>query len=245
MAAESGTEGLFIGQPIIGVDNSVVDVLIVDCNQRAASFLQRRREDVVGKTILALYKGRNAAKFLGQVRKAVYTGSFEGEFEVSVESPLTLKWVHLKILRSNGDIAITVRDISSSKAHVAELERQSNEDVLTGLPNRQWLQGYLSRALHYAAAGHTMMSLLLLDLDGFKTINDTLGHPAGDELLQNAAQRLKLAVRPHDHVVRLGGDEFLVIVEHVLDTGRILRISPTALSKHFRKVSGYHKGWLP
>jgi diguanylate cyclase (GGDEF)-like protein len=241
MAAESGTEGLFIGQPIIGVDNSVVDVLIVDCNQRAAGFLRRRREEVVGKTVLALYEGRNPAKFLGQLRKAVYTGSFEGEFEVSVESPLTLKWIHLKILRSNGDLAITIRDIGPSKAHVAELERQSNEDVLTGLPNRQWFQGYLPRALDHAIAAHTMVALLFLDLDGFKAINDTLGHPAGDELLQNAAQRLKLAVRPHDHVVRLGGDEFVVIVEHVLDTADIENLANRivqAFQESFRLSQG-------
>ena len=241
MAAESGTEGLFIGQPIIDVDNSVVDVLIVDCNQRAAGFLRRRREEVVGKTILSLYEGRNPEKFLGQVRKAVYTGSFEGEFEVSVESPLTLKWIHLKILRSNGDLAITVQDISSSKAHVAELERQSNEDVLTGLPNRQWFQGYLPRAIDHAIAGHTMMALLFLDLDGFKIINDTLGHPAGDELLQNAARRLKLAVRPHDHVVRLAGDEFVVIVEHVLDMADIENLANRivqAFQESFRLSQG-------
>ena len=217
MATESGTEGLFIGQPIIDDEKSIVDVLIVDCNQRAAGFLRRRREEVVGKTVMALYEGRSPEKFLQQVRKAAYTGSFEGEFEVSDESPTTLRWIHLKILRSNENLAITVQDISPSKAHVAELERKSNEDTLTGLPNRQWLQEYLPRAIGHAAISHNMVALLFLDLDGFKSINDSLGHPAGDELLQNAAQRLKLAVRPHDNVVRLGGDEFVVIVEHVVD----------------------------
>lgn len=215
MATESGTEGLFIGQPILDADGAVVDVLLADCNQRAAGFLRRRREEVIGKTVLALYEGRSAAKFMEPLRKALYTGSFEGEFEVSDDSPLTLDWIHLKVVRSNGDIAITVRDISDTKAHVAELERKSNEDALTGLPNRQWLQGYLPRAIDHAATSQMLVALLFLDLDGFKAVNDTMGHPAGDELLQNAAQRLKLAVRPHDQVVRLGGDEFVVLVEHV------------------------------
>jgi diguanylate cyclase (GGDEF)-like protein len=241
MAAESGTEGLFIGQPVFDEEKSIVDVLIVDCNQRAAGFLRRRREEVVGKTTVALYEGRNPEKFMQQVRKAAYTGSFEADFEVSGESPLSLKWIHMKILYSDGHLAITVQDISHSKAHVAELERKTNEDALTGLPNRQWLQEYLPRAIGHARISETMVALLFLDLDGFKSINDSLGHPAGDELLQNAAQRLKLAVRPHDNVVRLGGDEFVVIVEHVIDTVDVEHVANRilqAFNESFRLSQG-------
>lgn len=241
MAAESGTEGLFIGQPIVDDDHSLVDVLIVDCNQRAAGFLRRRREEVVGKTVLSLYEGRSPEKFLQQVRKAAYAGSFEEEFEVSAESPMTLKWIYLKILYFNGHLAITIQDRSSSKAHAAELERQSTEDALTGLPNRHWLHEYLPRAIANAAATHSMVALLFLDLDGFKGVNDTLGHPAGDELLQNAAQRLKLAVRPHDNVIRLGGDEFVVIVEHVVDAADIEHVADRilqAFQESFRLSQG-------
>lgn len=241
MVAESGTEGLFIGQPIVDADNSVADVSIVDCNQRAAGFLRRRREEVVGKTILELFGGQNPAKFMEQLRRAVYTGAFESELELSPESPLALKWIHLKILRSNDHLAITIRDIGPSKAHVAELERRSNEDALTGLPNRQWLHEYLPRAISQAAISHTMVALLFLDLDGFKSVNDTFGHPAGDELLKNSAQRLKLAVRPHDSVARLGGDEFVVIVEHVLDTTDIKHVADRillAFQESFRLSQG-------
>lgn len=161
--------------------------------------------------------------------------------EVSDQSPTILKWVHLKILYSDHNLAITVRDISPSKAHVAELERQSNEDVLTELPNRQWFLGYLSRAIAHAKASNSMTALLLLDLDGFKGINDTLGHPAGDELLKNAAQRLKLAIRRHDHVVRLGGDEFVVIVEQAVDTADIAHVADRILQafcENFRLSQG-------
>ena len=216
MATEGGTEGFFIGHPIRDANGNIVDVRLADCNKRAAGFLRRRREEVVGKTVSALYEGCSLASLMECVRTAVQTGAFEGEMKVSDESPLCLDWIHLKIVRSNGGVAITIRDISDTKAHVAQLERQSNEDALTKLPNRHWFQGYLPRALERAAASSSMVALLFLDLDGFKAVNDTLGHPAGDELLQKAAQRLKLAVRPHDCVVRLGGDEFVVIVEHVM-----------------------------
>jgi diguanylate cyclase (GGDEF)-like protein len=161
--------------------------------------------------------------------------------KISDESPLCLDWIHLNILRSSNDIAITIRDISDTKAHVAELERQSNEDVLTKLPNRHWFQGYLPRALERAAASNSMLAVLFLDLDGFKAVNDTMGHPAGDELLQKAAQRLKLAVRPHDCVVRLGGDEFVVIVEHVVNRADIEHLALRILQA-FQETFGLSRG---
>src|SRR5207244_6430126 len=99
------------------------------------------------------------------------------------------------------------------------LERRSNEDPLTGLPNRHWVQSYLPYAVERAAQNDALLALLFIDLDGFKGVNDRMGHAAGDELLRNAAARLKEAVRPHDHVVRLGGDEFVVVLEQQTHKG--------------------------
>jgi diguanylate cyclase (GGDEF)-like protein len=108
-----------------------------------------------------------------------------------------------------------VRDISDAKAHVDELERRSNEDALTALPNRYWLQTYLPQAIARATVNHAELAVLFIDLDGFKAVNDALGHSAGDELLRIAARRLKVAVRPQDKVARFGGDEFVIILEHI------------------------------
>jgi diguanylate cyclase (GGDEF)-like protein len=117
-------------------------------------------------------------------------------------------------VRSDHKLAITMRDISESKAHVAALEHRGNHDSLTGLPNRHWLQWYLPQAIARAREHQQTLALLFIDLDGFKAANDTMGHAAGDELLRHAAHRLKEAVRPHDNVVRFGGDEFVVILEN-------------------------------
>jgi GGDEF domain-containing protein len=145
----------------------------------------------------------------------VEQGIYESEIEVPADSPLRLRWVHVKIIRSGGNLAVRLRDISEAKAHVSELRRRGNEDVLTSLPNRHWIQGYLPEAIKHAEESQDSLALLFIDLDGFKKVNDTAGHAAGDELLQHAAKRLLEAIRPHDKVVRFGGDEFVVVVENV------------------------------
>jgi diguanylate cyclase (GGDEF)-like protein len=95
--------------------------------------------------------------------------------------------------------------------HQAELGRLAYHDSLTGLPNRKMLEDRLLQALAQARRHAKQVALLYLDLDGFKKINDTLGHDAGDEALKETARRLQAVVRQADTVVRLGGDEFIVL----------------------------------
>lgn len=111
------------------------------------------------------------------------------------------------------------------------LEHQALHDALTGLPNRVLLQDRVQHAIqHLRRLGHGGLALLIMDLDGFKEINDTLGHPIGDGLLQQLADRLQREVRDSDTVARLGGDEFAVLLEQVDEAearhmaGRILRL---------------------
>ncbi len=117
------------------------------------------------------------------------------------------------------------RDVMLEKQvqqRTAELEKLAEEfrhrafhDPLTGLPNRAYLSEYFLTATAHARRNQEQMLLMLLDLDNFKTINDSLGHNYGDELLKVVADRLKSALRSEDAVVRLGGDEFVVLVENI------------------------------
>ncbi len=97
----------------------------------------------------------------------------------------------------------------------ARIERIAYHDALTGLPNRQLFLNQLGMALHHAKRNDTKAAVLFLDLDRFKIVNDSLGHAAGDSLLQTIAERIKQTVRAEDSVTRLGGDEFAVLAYEV------------------------------
>ena len=107
------------------------------------------------------------------------------------------------------------RDISIQKQAGDEIHRLAFFDALTGLPNRRLLLEQLKRALHTNARHHLHGALLFIDLDNFKTLNDTLGHDVGDLLLQMVGQRLSDCVRDADTVARLGGDEFVLVLEEL------------------------------
>jgi diguanylate cyclase (GGDEF)-like protein len=107
----------------------------------------------------------------------------------------------------------------------ARLAFQAMHDSLTGLPNRRMMEQHLTRLLERAPIDDTSVALLFLDLDRFKLVNDTLGHSHGDELLVKVAQRLRSHVRPTDLVTRIGGDEFMVVLGHVVSVSQALDLA--------------------
>ena len=113
-----------------------------------------------------------------------------------------------------GGLVWNGRDVTDRRAFEDELSRQALHDPLTGLPNRMLLLNRLTEALRSEPGSESSVSVILVDLDGFKNVNDALGHPAGDELLRIAAQRLLGCVREGDTAARLGGDEFAVLAGH-------------------------------
>jgi len=128
-------------------------------------------------------------------------------------------WINTSVVRDTGGeplYAISqVEDISARKAAVQELTHRAFHDPLTGLPNRLLLRDRLSTAVERIRRTGRQGSVLFCDLDGFKRVNDELGHQAGDEVLVKVARRLAEVVRAGDTVARLGGDEFVVLAEDV------------------------------
>jgi len=120
--------------------------------------------------------------------------------------------------KSSWEIHVLVNAFNNMRKQVHHrqmvLEFQAMHDSLTGLPNRALLQDRLEQTIHQAERNDTEMSLLLLDLDRFKDINDTLGHPVGDIVLRQVAKRLENCLRATDTVARLGGDEFAIITSY-------------------------------
>lgn len=133
----------------------------------------------------------------------------------SPHSMLQRKWVHRRLVRSGGALALTVRDISEAKERERQLTNMDNADALTSLPNCNWLINYLPLAVERGRNIGTGLAVLFIDLDNFKNVNDMLVHAAGDELLKAAAARVREVVHGSDHVVRLGGDEFTVVIVDV------------------------------
>jgi len=105
-----------------------------------------------------------------------------------------------------------LRDITERKEHMAQLEYQALHDALTGLPNRTLLADRLEQAIRTAKRERKQLALVIMDLDHFKEINDTLGHENGDRVLKDVAHRMKKVLRSSDTVARLGGDEFAVLL---------------------------------
>lgn len=120
-----------------------------------------------------------------------------------------------ELAKLNQQLDLAQQHVLESEAQARELSRLANEDPLTSLPNRHWLMNYLPCALQRARASNRMLAVMYLDLDGFKAVNDTLGHLAGDELLRAAALRMKSALKPSDSIARHGGDEFVLIIEQM------------------------------
>jgi diguanylate cyclase (GGDEF)-like protein/PAS domain S-box-containing protein len=123
------------------------------------------------------------------------------------------------------------RDITSQRETAEQLRWASEHDALTGLPNRRAFQAHLQAATIRAMESGGMIGLLLMDLDHFKHVNDTLGHSAGDHLLATFGKRLKDTVRKGDFVGRLGGDEFAVILEGVKAEEDLLRAGESILRR--------------
>ncbi len=118
---------------------------------------------------------------------------------------------------ANSLLVLVARDITELREQQKQLEHQALHDALTGLPNRVLLANRIEHALALAHRNENSVALMLLDLDRFKEVNDTLGHHVGDLLLQDLSLRLKDAIRASDTVARLGGDEFAILLPMVED----------------------------
>jgi len=167
---------------------------------------------------------------------------FAGE-SVRIVTARGERWLrhHLEPLRDNekrvlGAVGVSL-DITELKRTQQQLFESAHRDRLTGLPNRLSLEQRLNAALETASLDDRRFALLYVDLDRFKTINDTLGHGVGDAVLREVASRLREALHPRDVIARPGGDEFIVLVPSVVDAGdadataqRILRVLKTPLT---------------
>lgn len=225
LAVDGAQEGFYMMRPVFGRSRNIIDFRVEDCNERAAAMVGLGKHQMVGRRISDILSEGQRRGMFAVLQRTLETGFYEEEFRVPATSPLKASWIYRRFVRAGDGIALTLRDISEAKAHEQALSNQANTDPLTKLPNRHWLMDQLPTTISHAGSGNRQLAILFIDLDNFKNINDTLGHDAGDELLKNTALRLKSTVRAFDHVVRLGGDEFTVILEQVDMIENVSRIA--------------------
>jgi diguanylate cyclase (GGDEF)-like protein/PAS domain S-box-containing protein len=175
--------------------------------------------EVLGSDPKILGSGRHSPEFFRSLWQTLLAnGHWEGEiWDLRKDGTEYPKWLHIDTIRDgDGNISHHVAvfsDISERKASEERIRYLAQHDALTGLPNRFTLAVHLEHALARAERSKDKIGVMFIDLDNFKTINDTLGHHIGDLLLCEVARRISSAVRKSDIVARIGGDEFVVVLE--------------------------------
>lgn len=201
-----------------GIMISDTDGMIIDVNNAFSEITGYAREEVIGKNPRLLGSGRQSKEYYDTLwNDLIKKGHWYGEIwnrrkngEVYAEM-LTISAVY----DSQGDALHYVAlfsDISAAKEHEKQLQRIAYYDSLTALPNRVLLADRLHQAMIQSHRRGQPLAVVYLDLDGFKTINDTHGHNVGDQLLIALSDRMKQALREGDTLARIGGDEFVAIL---------------------------------
>jgi diguanylate cyclase (GGDEF)-like protein/PAS domain S-box-containing protein len=224
LAMEGGREGFFMVRTLYDRRRAMADFVVEDCNERGAAYTGFSKEELLGTRFSEFGDHTHMERMITTCRHAMSVGFYEDELETRLDGHTRPIWLHRRFVRSGPGLAVTIRDISDAKAHQETLSKMAHGDALTGLPNRFWLMNYLPQAIARAAESGTMAAVLFIDLDDFKSINDTLGHAAGDELLQSASRRLASAIRGEDKLARLGGDEFTIVLERV-ETPEVIHVA--------------------
>jgi diguanylate cyclase (GGDEF)-like protein/PAS domain S-box-containing protein len=213
------------------------DYRVVSVNQAFSQISGFADTDVVGQVLPSLRFGLHDTGFYDQILERVrLDGHWEGEItSVRANGEEYPAWVAVTAIRDGAgqlsNYMAILADITERKRAEQAARHQAEHDSLTGLPNRVLFLDRLQQALAGNRRQHKQFALMFLDLDRFKQINDTLGHRAGDTVLQEVAQRLKSCVRGVDTISRLGGDEFVVLLADIGGVDQAAHVATTVMQQ--------------
>ncbi|HXK55104.1 MAG: EAL domain-containing protein [Gammaproteobacteria bacterium] len=194
---------------------------ILDVNQSFTNITGYSKDEVLGKNPNLLNSGRQDKAFFLRLWDSLReTGKWQGEIWNRRKSgDIYPEWLSIsRIDNKEGkpfNYVAVFSDISSLKESERKLYHLAHHDPLTGLPNRLLMIARLEHALKQSLRNPTLLALMFIDLDRFKNVNDSYGHALGDQLLVNVARRLKSHLRSGDTIARIGGDEFVVLLEQL------------------------------
>ena len=209
----------FHGAPTGMALSSVPSGVLIDVNDSLAHMLGRSRDDLIGRTIEEISHPddwqRSAALLAETTVGALHNFRQEKRYiRGDGELVWARTWVSIMDDGGGGSLAIAhIEDVTEQRHNAERLEWAASHDGLTGLPNRFRFLERLGSSLETAEPGS--VAVLFIDIDNFKVINDSLGHDAGDQLLQSMSERLRLVIRDRDLLCRFGGDEFIVMLRDV------------------------------
>lgn len=223
---ESTQEGIMITDPnqnIVQVNKAFIDTT----GYTAA--------DVIGKNPRLLQSGRHDAEFYKSLWKKLDShGQWQGEiWNRRKNGEIYPEWLNISAIKDEHGVIINYvgifSDITTIKSSEKLFAHMAQHDALTNLPNRILFHDRLKVALTKATRNNSMVAVLYLDLDHFKPVNDRLGHNIGDLLLQAVAERLSNCVREGDTVARIGGDEFSIILDPIINREDAVRVAQKIL----------------
>lgn len=206
------------------LDNSAVGIILTQgrvirqVNGRVlADFKAAGPEALIGRRTSEFYADPEESARIGLAIEAIFSAGGEARFEVRLRrldgTPIWYEITGHRVEGEDFDQVWVVQDVNDRHAAQERLEHLAFHDSLTGLPNRLALERHLPEAIARAECRGGVLAVGLIDLDDFKPVNDTFGHIAGDQLLREMARRLQSRLRDGDLLVRLGGDEFIIVVE--------------------------------
>jgi len=195
--------------------------VIIDVNAAFSMISGYERDEVVGQTPRVLKSNRHSEEFYQRMWQRLTTvGSWSGEvWDKRKDGPEYPKWLSIAAVRDpDGTITHYVaafEDVTSRKEAEQRIRDLAEHDHLTGLPNRLLLRDRFDLAIKQHRRHNSCLGFMFLDLDHFKRVNDSLGHPAGDSLLISVVERLREVLREGDTISRLGGDEFVILLNDI------------------------------
>jgi len=251
-------ENLRLAQKVF--ENSAQAILVTDAAARIVSvnpafteITGYRADEALGQNPSKFASGRHDATFYAAMWGALQKhGIWAGEvWDRRKNGAVFPKWLTINAVSDADTGAVThyvaiFSDITEQKENAARIEHLAYHDALTGLPNRYALNAHLAQSIADARRNGSQLAVMFIDLDRFKTINDSLGHDVGDQLLIAVAKRIRAALREADTVARLGGDEFVVVVSGIAGPEDAARVAekivaevgePLVLAGHALHVS--------